>query len=246
MPTVEQITGGANTQVQTVDSFILIGLQKRFHKVFNCPPLFVSSTDKAKTLEKAFEGKPVSYPYAFLTVNSFSHGTDSYNGTSMSRHGLVTNVSTDGKSGYKAKVLPASFEIEVEYVAQSFDGSPTSILGFARNWLFARRGGWLKFQVEYGRLDLGISVEMSDNVSLPKKDGSVNVEQKFELVTTMTVHGFVSYPILMDVPVAKEVQINGQVVDPSTGKVPGMQFMSFARKWDEEYPSFTYSSNTEG
>ena len=77
-----------NTVIQPLEDYIFAGFTKRFQQVFNCPGIITTAVDKTKTLARVFEGKPVTYPYAFLNVQSLGVNTESYNPQSLGRRGL--------------------------------------------------------------------------------------------------------------------------------------------------------------
>jgi hypothetical protein len=144
--------------IQTIDHMVLAGFQQRFQQVFNCPCLFINANDKTRILQKVFgEGQPITYPYAYFVVQSMGANNESYNAHVMARRGLVVNVAANDLL-QTVRVVPTNFVIEVSYVTNKFESvEQGSVLAFVRRWLLARRVGYLKFSINYGRLQFGIS-----------------------------------------------------------------------------------------
>lgn len=187
--------------------------------------IFTTATDKAQVLAKMFENKTVSYPYAFLTVQSMGSNPESRSTNMMARQGVVALV--DDGSAERVRLMPCNFEIEVEFITNKFQGiEQGAVLSYIRRWLFARRAGYLKFNISYGRLALGIGVTLNDTPAIPLRDNVVETESIYKVVSTLTVHGYISEPITGTVGVIQDLQINGQSLNLD-GSVPGAQFFAF-------------------
>jgi hypothetical protein len=210
--------------IRPIEDYVFEGLSQRVQQVFNCICLHTSFNDKTKVLSRVFQGKPIEYPYIFMTTTSISHNPESYTTNIMARRGLVTTINDTAQT---VRIMPANFEIELEYITNKFQGlEQGSVIAFARRWLFARRCGYLRFNIRYGRLDLWISPALNESVAIPQLDNKVETETAYKTTVTMTVHGYISEPTLGSQGVISEILINGVPMNPD-GSVPGAQFFPF-------------------
>lgn len=201
------------------------GLSQRISQVFGCICLWNSANDEMKALARVFSGRKVEYPYAFMKVGSLAANPESYNTNMMARRGLTTTVS-DGFTN-QVRLLPANFEVEVKYVTNRMQGfEQGSVLAFSRRWLFARRCGYLKFNIKYGKLALWIASTLSETVTTPELGNKVEQETAYSTVATLTIHGYVSEPILGMQGTVQSLQVNGVLLN-ADGSLPGSQFFSF-------------------
>lgn len=211
--------------IQPIENFVFEGLSKRMSQVFGCRCIHTNANDKTKTLARVFEGKPVVYPYMFLVMQSLSQNTESYTTNKMARQG-VSLQSSEGQSN-TVRMIPANFEFEVEYVTNKFQSlEQGSVLAFSRRWLFARRCGYLKFNIKYGRLALWISSTLGDSVTIPQLENKVETETSYKSTVNLTVHGYISEPELGTQGVVQDVRVN-EVLVGADGAVPGSQFFAF-------------------
>lgn len=211
-------------EIQPVETFVFDGLVQRFAQVFGCRAIIVTTTDKTQTLQKMFEGRPVEYPYAFLSLKTFAADSESYAGNMLARRGVPIAV-TDNKL-YSARILPTKFEFEVEFHTNKFNGIEVqTVTGFARRWLFARRCGYLKFNIKYGRVEMPCGTTLDESVAIPTLENKVETEAVYKVTTTMTIKGWSSEPVL-----GTQGVINNTVVDVAVaadGSVPGYEFIPF-------------------
>lgn len=197
-------------RIVPAESLIMQGLVERFQQVFNCVCAFGNTFDRIKVLEKLLEGKKVKYPYAFLNMQSLSQNTDSYATNVMARSGVEAYVMDSENAMYKVRLIPASFEIEVVFTSNEFFGnSQRSIMEFTRRWLFARRNGYLNFNVNYGsNLALRISNTLSESISMPTMENKTERQSDYDLTTSLVIHGYVSEPKLSQVGIVTDFQVN--------------------------------------
>jgi hypothetical protein len=115
--------------------------------------------------------------------------------------------------------------MQIEYMTNKFDGLENSVRFFARRWLFARRCGYLKFNVNYGKLELPISLTLSDAVTIPELENKVETETVYKTVVNLTVHGYISEPELGVQGILQTVNVDVQVA--GVADRPGYQFFPF-------------------
>jgi hypothetical protein len=128
------------------------------------------------------------------------------------------------------RVLPVNFEVEVVYVTNKFDSvEQGSVMAFARRWLLARRGGYLKFSIDYGQKQFGVSVTTPDSLTIPSRENIVESETKYEITTNITIHGYISEPTLGQKGIANKLNVNGEVGGVN-GQVVSTQFFAFPQK----------------
>lgn len=217
----------SQTVIQPIEDLMFSGFQSRFQQVFDCPVIYTTATDKAKLIKRMFEGKEISYPYAFITIQSISPNTDSYNSNSLARNGLVTV--SQNNIAYRVRLIPAKFELEIEYVTNKFQGLDAgSVLTFAKRWLFARKNGYLKFNINYGRLAIGISAILSNTANTPLRDNVLEAESVYTITNTLSLNGYISEPVLGTIGVIQDIEVNEVSIDIN-GAVPNFQFHSFNR-----------------
>jgi hypothetical protein len=187
----------SGVSVQSIDKFCLAGFQSRFQQVFNCKCAYSNVHETTKILERVFEqGEPLTYPYAYFVIQNIGHNKEHYNTQLMVRKGLIVNVDSNS-TVQRVRVMPANFDLEINFVTNDFDSvEQGSITSFARRWLLAYRGGYLKFTVNYGRLQFNVALTMPDSLTIPVRDNVVETETSYKLTTTVTIHGYISEPIL--------------------------------------------------
>lgn len=207
----------SENRITPIETLILQGLVDRFQQVFNCVCAYGNTFDRIKIIEKLLEGKDVKYPYAFLNIQTLSHNIDSYATNVMARTGLESYVLDSNNAMYKVRLMPTAFEVEVIFISNEFFGnSQRSILEFTRRWLFARRNGYLKFNVNYGaNLTLRISAALSESITLPTQDNKTERQSDYELTTSLTVQGYTSEPKLVQSGIVTDFQVNNAL----TGEV---------------------------
>lgn len=212
------------TTIQPIDSFVFAGFQQRFQQVFNCPCLFINQNDRTKVIDRIFgQGNPIEYPYAYFVIQRLSANNDSYNPHQMGRRGITLNVDSD-QTIQTVRVLPTTFEVEVNYITNKMESTAQgSVIAFARRWLLARRFGYLKFSINYGNLQFGVGTTLPEEVPIPQRENITETETKYDVVTTIAVHGYVSEPMLGRQGKVNKVNLNqgiqlpkGQVVSTQT------------------------------
>ena len=211
-------------KLKPIEEFIYEGFSKRYFQVFNAKPIFITAYDKAKAVEKAFEGKIPTYPIGLLTPTSIDQNIESRNTMQLARRGVPVVV--DDVGTYAVRLLPALLEIEIEYRTLAFSGTDDSVLAYVKRWLFSRRIGSLKFNVDYGRLSLPIDVLLSNNVATPIRESTVEAETCYKISTTATIKGYISEAELAQQGIVQDIIVNGSKLN-ADGSLTGAQFTPF-------------------
>ncbi|EMI5828672.1 hypothetical protein ROB59_000276 [Staphylococcus aureus] len=225
-------------QIAPIDFFVFEEFQSRFQQVFNCSKCaFINTHDKTAQLQKLFgKGKPLTYPYAYFEVKKISENIDSYNPHQMMRRGMVLNVNS-GSTIQTVRVLPTDYEIDITYVTNRFQSvEQGSVIAFSRRWLMARRLGWLKGSIDYGRMQFGIGITMDSSISTPSLGNIVEAETAFAVSVSATVHGYTSEPVLGEqgkINTINVIDLENMVKAPGTvtdsGVVASSQFLAFPK-----------------
>jgi hypothetical protein len=221
------------TAIQPIDHMVLAGFQQRFQQVFGCAKcLFINANDKTKIIERIFgQGQPLEYPYAYFVIQSIGANNESYNSHAMSRRGIPVNL-TSGSTIQTVRVIPTNFIVEVTYVTNKFESvEQGSVLAFVRRWLLARRIGYLKFSINYGRLQFGINQTMDESVNIPQRENIAENESSYTTVASATIHGYISEPVLGQKGRVTQVRVNSQVGGVTgTGTIISTQYLEFPKQ----------------
>lgn len=197
--------------IPPVEEMIIDGLCKRFQQVFNCPVLHTNGYEKVTALKEALAGKQVEYPFALVTVKGMSQNNESWSSHELARRGLQVVIQARQGQAWKVKLLPTNFDLEIEYHTNTFMGKRGCAVRALSRWLFARRLGFLKFNVEYGRLVLNIGNSMTEAPDVPERESIAEGESVYKIPFSMTIHGYVSQPELQRQGIVKEVIQTGQL-----------------------------------
>lgn len=212
-------------KLQPIDNFVREGFAKQITNQFRCPAIFVSSPDKTRNLQTLLGNKTPEYPYIFLTIQSMAPNPDSYLNLSLLRQGIPVRINTDNNQAQLVRLAPTNFEIEVTYITNKYSGDLDSVEGYVRRWLFARRNGSLQFNINYGMSQLSISYLLGDSVPIQPRDSPTDAESVYQVITTATVHGYVSEPELGTRGIINQIQLTD--THPTAGSVSGAQFFPF-------------------
>lgn len=207
------------TSIDPVEEFILKGIATRINQVFSCRSVYSTSTDKPLALKRLFEGSDVEYPFAYLSAPNITPNTESYNPHSLGRRGLP--VSVNEGSVVTVRLLPANFEIEIEYNTDKYEGFANgSVLAFLRRYMFARRFGYLKFNINYGKLNFYVSSTLSDTPTVTPRESTMDSEPAYKVTSSIVVHGYVSEPMTGTQGVITEFDVQTMLGE-------GAQYFSF-------------------
>lgn len=174
-----------------------------------------------------FNGKPVAYPYAYLTLNTLAGAEDRQNASSTARRGLMGTVSTDSKRYFKVHFMPADFEVGIELVTNRYE----DLLRYGNTWMFARRRGWLKFEVAYGSASFGVGVDMDPSVAYPQREADPEGVQEYVMSASLAVRGYISDPVLVEGQVKDTVMSAGSLASEAD------TMWSFANSRDKAFDS---------
>jgi hypothetical protein len=128
------------------------------------------------------------------------------------------------------RLMPTNFEIEITYVTNRFQSvEQGSVMAFSRRWLLARRGGYLKTSIDYGRMQLGIGVTLDKSVITPSRENITEAETSFPVTTSAVIHGYISEPIPGQIGMVQQINVNASVGAPSNNgsTIVSTQFISF-------------------
>lgn len=213
-------------KINPISDDVFRNVTERLQQVFNCIVIPSTSNDRIKVLERFLGGKKPKYPYIFVTLQTVSNNPESYVSSRMARRGLTTVM--DAGSGYNVRLVPANYEFQIDFVTNLFQGLDVdNVMAFSSRWLMARRCGWLKFNINYGRLQFLIGVTLSDSVSIPVLENKAETEAAYTVTTTMTVHAYVSEPQLKEQALITDVEVNGVLMNADGSMPNNSQFMSF-------------------
>lgn len=198
---------GSPVRLDSVDSYIFGGLQERFLSVFNTKAIWTTSSDKVKALEKLFPdrnapGGKITYPYAFLIINSWQKMGERGNLRAASLRGTQVMVSNDELTTLKTRFMPVDFAVSVEWYSNSFK----DLQDIGRRWMFAPQRGHLNFNIDYGQTVFGIKVVPEDSVNFPQREADPDNVQEYMMTTTLLLHGFISEPEMIQQQVVETVE----------------------------------------
>jgi len=217
------------TMLQPVDDFIFEGWNKRFQQVFGCKMCaFIQDNDETKVLNRLFDGKDIEYPYAWFKIDTTSNTPETFSTNYMARRGFDIAVRDDKL--LRAKFVPTTFDITVTYITNQFDGVyPGSVRSFLRRWPMARRSGFMKFKVNYGRVQFGINVELGDSVQVPAGENKTEQEAVYKITTNASIRGYVSEPEIQEIGKINHLDVVSQITGVNAN-VAGSQFFPFPEK----------------
>ncbi len=216
--------------IEPIDFLVLKGFQERFQQVFGAVKCaYINANDKTKILQRLFGDTPLEYPYATFEIRRVEENTETYNPHNMIRRGIVLDVasSTEVRT---VRVLPTNFEIDIEFTTNKFQSvEQGSVLAFCRRWLMARRLGWLKTSINYGRHQFGVLVTLDSGLDTPSRENVVENETSYKISCKATIHGYSSEPVLGHKGIATQFNVNGQV-GAVNGQIVSTQFFAFPEK----------------
>ena len=210
---------GMNLNLEPLDSLILKGIQAKIQNLTEARTVWTSSTDRALTLQQLF-GHPgantsditITYPYVFLTITSVTESEVRLHNRTTALRGFPSVIVDDQKRAYNVKFLAVDTAVNVQFGSNSYK----QIQRMASLWMFARKNGWLKFDVQYGRTQFGIGVEMDNNVTMPVREADPEDVSEYILDANLTIQGFISLPTLIEQQVANQVEHTFDLPDGTT------------------------------
>jgi hypothetical protein len=208
-----------------VDDFVKEGFAKQVTEQFRCPAIYVTSSEKVRTLQTLLETTP-SYPYIFLTQQTSSPNNEAYPNLKLAKQGVVATFNSDNKQAQLVRLLPTNFVIEITFITnKSSSNDLDSISGFIRRWAFARRLGYLNFTVNYGLTNLAINCMLEEAPAIPSRENPADQEAIYTLTTSATVHGYISEPVLSSRGIINQIYLAD--THPTEGQIQGSHFFPF-------------------
>ena len=177
--------------LKPIENFIFNGITNKLHQVFGCYVQFSNSENKMQEMLKIRKEKGIKFPYLFVSLSETSFTQDYYNSNYLSRHGIVVRVADSGNALAKVKMMPCTFSFRTEFFTDKNDASVGSVLWFTKRWMFARRLGYLKFNIKYGKT-FSCPVILDESLSQPTKPQESDTMACYQVEGNFTVNGFVS------------------------------------------------------
>ena len=201
-----ETVNGSPLRLDPLDNYIYAGLQQQFLSLFNTKTIWTTSTDKIKAIEKLFADneKKVTYPYAFLMLDSWTKSEDRGNRRASSIRGTRVSITNDSKASQNVRFLPVDFSIEVEWFTNSFK----EVTQFGRLWMFVQERGSLNFQVAYGQSTFDIKVIPDSSITFPKREADPDNVQEYMVTTRLLMQGYISEENAFEQPVVDTLEIN--------------------------------------
>lgn len=205
---------GTPVRLETVDRFVFEGLQQKFLDTFNCPTVWTTATDKTKSLDLLFarNKKTVSYPYAFLILNSWEVSEQRMNLRESTLRGTRVSISDDKKSTLEMRFLPVDFNVAVDFRTNSY----LHLKDFARRWLISSRMGRLNFNIDFGETTFGVKVVPEASVNFPQREASPDNVQEYEASLNLIIQGYISESEVVEQQVIDTVQMDMGVNNTET------------------------------
>jgi len=221
--TSEAAVSGLNLNLDPIERYIFDGFQQRFLNVFGCRSVWTSASDEIQALKRIFQDGSKSYPYAFFNLNTWTESTERGNTFMASRRGQLAVLSSDQLRGFRVSYIPVDFQISIKFVTNDFK----EVIKYASRWLFARRKGWLKFDVTYGKVHFSVSVVPSESISFPLREADPENVTEYMVTTDLIIVGYISDPTLIEQQIADTIEVTGLMQDGPTSA--GTEVWSFRR-----------------
>jgi hypothetical protein len=211
------------TSVDPVDDYVQAGVCQQMTQQFEAPAIFITQPDALAALKAQLGNEQPSYPYVFMYIQSVGPNTDSYMARRLARYGIPVQVNSDNKQIQTVKIFPTNFETEVTFISPKYDSRDLkSVKGFIRRWMMTARNGALNFNVNMGLSSLSINVKLGDSITIPKRESPADTEPLYQVVTNMTINGYLSEAMLQT-----RGRINQVVLADPPPILPGQQFFPF-------------------
>lgn len=184
-----------DNKILPIENYVLSGFLKRYQAVFfKCPVIWASSDDKLLALKRAIGNTELSYPYAFLTLESVAYDQDAgLNNSSLGRRGLIITMNETNELSQKARIMSALFNVNCQFVTNS----QQQAIEYTKLWMFAYRFGHLKFNIKYGHLkNIRCNVDLADSASIPIREDKTESLSVYTIETTAAIHGYVSKALI--------------------------------------------------
>ena len=191
-----------------IENFIFDGVSQRLSQCFKCYVQYSNAENKTLEFEK-IRKKQVKFPYLFHNLVSVQAIDDLYNSNYLARKGIwVNRESYNVRSS--VKLLYTRFDMQATYFTDK-DAGADSVLFYMRRWLFARRLGYLKFNINYGNTKLACHIELGDSISHPTQPSEMDAMPVYQVESTFTVLGFMSEPAQITRPVLTKLKTETRI-----------------------------------
>lgn len=181
-------------KISPIENFIITGINQRLYQAFNCPT-YLSNSESWILEAERIRKQVIKPPYIVGQLTSIRANDNFYNSNCLSRRGIVISDLSNNVA-YKSKILPVVYDYDIKYTCLDLEKT----LWFMKRWLFARRLGYIKFTVKYGKESFGCNIELSDTVQQPQKEQETQGYSNYEVQTSMSVIGFMSEAELITEP----------------------------------------------
>lgn len=216
---------GANTSLQAL---ILSGALQRLSMFFQSvipeshnyqstdykqlTAAFNSSNDSYNIYEflrkQKNEKKQMPLPFLALTLDTMSVSVDSAkNSRANFRMGHYTNNSEAGDVYAKTFSIPTSFDCSIKFLTDDF----WQMLAFCSRWLIGtHEKNILNYLATWNSIEFSTKIDLSESVTFPAKDNTLDMANLYEFNGTLKIHGFVGAHNDANemIPVAALKQIN--------------------------------------
>lgn len=222
-----------DNRISPLENLIFSGFAKRFYQVFGTPLVYTSSVDKKAAAAK-MAGESRKYPFAFATFTTLAMDTERYSPRALSHRGIASQSSHDAVLAHRLSAIPTTTTFTLEYVSQELK----EVHAFAKRWLFSSLEGSLKFSITYGVVDIDISVELDQEITMPQRTDGVTEVNELELSTTFRIRGFHSKDQLGQMQAVTSVEVEGIVASQEEYKAlsqegkPNVEIHLFKRQWN--------------
>ena len=196
-----------NLVITPIENFIFNGIVNKLHKVFGCFVQFVNSESRVQTMQSV--RKNARLPYMFVLLDSINYADQYYNANYLSRHGLTLKLADTKNALARVKFLPCTFNMRVEYLTNKRDGDNSTVF-FIKRWMFARRLGYLKFDVTYGE-KFSCPVQMDDQISQPIREQETEGMALYTIEANLSINGFVSESQILTSGVLNDLSVETKV-----------------------------------
>lgn len=184
-----------DSKILPIEQFVLTGFLRRYQSVFfKCPVIWASSDDKLLALKRAIGNTEVSYPYAFLMLDSVAYDQDAgLNNSSLGRRGITITINESETLSQRVRLMSALFNVNCQFVTNS----QQQAIEYTKLWMFAYRFGHLKFNIKYGHLkNIRCNVDLADSASIPIREDKTESLSTYTIETTASIHGYVSKALI--------------------------------------------------
>lgn len=194
------------TRLKPVEDFVLSGFSQRYQQVFfGCPVVIAANeVDEKQAVSRLTAANgTLQYPYAILKIQTISYeDLAPLNDNYMGRRGLMIKTNETDKLGLAVRLIPVAIEMECKFVTNS----NAQLVEYSKLWMFAYRFNHLKFNLNYGNLNLECKVLCSESISMPQANSKLETVSEYQATTTATIHGYMSKEQLAKKPLLHELK----------------------------------------